>query len=163
PIPVRHLEVGLNVLEDWYRSIQSPILVTDEIKVDVDGWFAESGDGWRAVCASVPATWLTDLHARHKDKLFSANVRGYMPSRRTAQNINYGMEQTARQTPRRFWAFNNGVTALVLRFEPPATGARTLTINGIAIVNGAQTTGALSRSAGTGLKGASVMIRFVQC
>lgn len=158
-IEVRHLEVGRGLLNDWYESTQSPILVSDEISVPSSEWFSESGDGWNAICTSVPATWLQDLHARFGDKLFSANVRGYMPSRRSAQNINFGIETTARNSPGHFWAFNNGVTALVHRVD---TDGPQLQVSGLAIVNGAQTTGALSRVDRAYLRGARVMIRLVQ-
>jgi len=159
-LEVRHLEVGRGLLNDWYESTQSPILVADEFDVPADGWFTEGGDGWNAVCTSVPAVWLCDLFARFGDKLFSANVRGYMPSRRSAQNINFGIETTARSNPGHFWAFNNGVTALVHRVVRADT--EQLRVSGFAIVNGAQTTGALSRVDREHLAQAKVMIRLVQ-
>jgi hypothetical protein len=160
-IDVRSREIGRSTLDDWYRSTRSPILVSDELEVPATGWFRESGDGWNAVCTSVPAQWLHTLFKKYADRLFSANVRGYMPSRRSAQNINFGIEQTARSHPGRFWAFNNGVTALVNRIsadenDPP------LRIFGIAVVNGAQTTGALARVDSSSLGDARVLIRFVQ-
>jgi hypothetical protein len=164
-IPVRHLEVGIGRLSEWYQSIQNPILVSDELTVKVDGWFEEVGTDWTAVCASVPARWLTDLYEKYGDRLYSANVRGYMPSRRTAQNINFNMEQTARERPGYFWAFNNGITALVNDYDAPKSHRpdATLKLRGVAIVNGAQTTGALSRSRGPKLSEASVLTRFVRC
>ena len=160
-VEVRYLEVGRARLEEWYRSTKSVILVTDKLKVPTSTWVEERGDGWQAVLTSVPATWLSDLNHRYGDQLFSANVRGYMPSRRTAQNINYSMEQTARQQPGRFWAFNNGVTALVSDVSAKAN-KQELAITGISVVNGAQTTGALTKVDPADLKAARVMIRFVK-
>ena len=160
-IDVRSLEVGRATLDDWYLSTRSPILVTDEIEVPATSWFRESGDGWDAVCTSVPAKWLHALFGQYEDRLFSANVRGYMPSRRTAQNINFGIEQTARSQPGRFWAFNNGVTALVHGISAEENGA-SLRVSGIAVVNGAQTTGALARVDLSSLDEARVLIRFVR-
>ena len=158
---VRYLEVGRNLLDEWYRSSESPILVTDMIDVPTSAWVEERGDGWQAVLTSVPATWLRDLNHRYGDKLFSANVRGYMPSRRTAQNINYSMEQTARLQPARFWALYNGVTALVSVMSKERDKNR-LAVTGISVVNGAQTTGALAKVSQTELGPARVMIRFVK-
>ncbi|PSL57129.1 AIPR protein [Saccharothrix carnea] len=160
-IEARYLEVGRALLQEWYISTQSAILVSDDLEVPATGWFLEEGDGWKAVCTSVPAIWLHDLHKKHEDRLFSANVRGYMPSRRAAQNINFGIEKTASTQPGRFWAFNNGVTALVHKFEVDEERSL-LQLSGIAVVNGAQTTGALARVARAQLVGAKVMIRFVQ-
>jgi hypothetical protein len=160
---VSALEVGLSRLDEWYESVQNPILVADTIEVDVDGWFEEVGEDWTAVCVSVPATWLTGLHATYSDKLFSANVRGYMPSRKAAQNINHNIEETARAKAGRFWAYNNGVTALVHDYTAPQTDRRgKLQLKGIAIVNGAQTTGALSRSGSRSLTDAAVLARFIK-
>jgi AIPR protein len=161
-IDVRYLEVGRSVLDEWYRSTETPILVTEDLEVPSTDWYSESGDGWEAVCTSVPAAWLHDLYDRFGDKLFSANVRGYMPSRRTAQNINYGMEKTAKNAPGRFWAFNNGVTALVSGMQANGRRRKTLRVSGIAVVNGAQTTGALAKVDTRALEGANVMIRFVK-
>jgi hypothetical protein len=93
--------------------------------------------------------------------LFSANVRGYMPLRRSAQNINFGIEQTARSEPGHFWPFNNGVTALVHDIVSDKDH-RLLKLAGIAVVNGAQTTGSLGRVEPTLLEGARVLIRFVK-
>lgn len=160
-INVRALEVGSESLEDWYKSARNSILVTDEIVVPVDEWFSESGDGWGAVCTSVPASWLHMMFETYGDRLFSANVRGYMPRRRSAQNINFGIEKTARDQPGRFWAFNNGVTALVQNIEATKE-TQSLKVAGMAIVNGAQTTGSLGRVAREALGAARVLIRFVQ-
>src|ERR1035437_9563683 len=164
-VEVRALEVGLERLDEWYKSVQSPILVADDIEVPVDGWFEETGADWTAICASVPATWLTALHTAYGDRLFSANVRGYMPSRRTARNINHNMEATAKERPGHFWAYNNGITGLVHDYNAPhghEPGGK-LELHGLAIINGAQTTGALSRSDGPGLADAAVLARFVRC
>ena len=61
------------------------------------------------------------------EKLFSANIREYLGSRRTDKNINNGIKKTAQDQPSDFWAFNNGVTALVHDFK--ANGKK-ITIEG---------------------------------
>ena len=162
---VRGLEVGIERMTDWYQSTQHTILVADELEVAIDGWFEEVGPDWSAICVSVPAKWLSQLQEQYQDKLFSANVRGYMPSRKTSRNINFNIENTARESPGHFWAYNNGITALVIDYHLPS-GRRAsgqLRLNGIAIVNGAQTTGALHRSNSPDLGEASVLARFVKC
>jgi hypothetical protein len=162
-LTVGALEVGRTRLDEWYAAVQSPILVADAVEVEIDGWFEEVGEDWTAVCASIPARWLTELHSTYGDKLFSANVRGYMPSRRTAQNINHSIEETARQKPGRFWAYNNGVTALVHDYTTPLRNSRgRLRLSGIAIVNGAQTTGALSQSGSGAIDEIAVLGRFIK-
>jgi hypothetical protein len=164
-VEVRALEVGITRLGEWYQSVQSPILVADDIEIAIDGWFEETGADWTAICASVPATWLTALHQTYGDRLFSANVRGYMPSRRTARNINHNMETTAKEQPGQFWAFNNGITGLVHDYDAPPRHlpGEKLVLHGLAIINGAQTTGALSRASGPTLRDAAVLARFIRC
>jgi hypothetical protein len=109
----------------------------------------------------VPAAWLHELHDRHGDQLFSANVRGPIPSRRSRNNINYSIEVTAKESPEQFWAYNNGITALVndATFDSESHEVR---ISGIAIVNGAQTTGALGRVPKDDLGQVHVLARFVK-
>ncbi|MGI8576280.1 MAG: AIPR family protein [Egibacteraceae bacterium] len=160
-VEVRALQVSRDRLEAWYRSTSTAILVTDEFVVPAkSGWFNESGAGWSAICTSVSAAWLHELHAKYSDELFSANVRGPIPSRRSRSNINFSIGETAKEHPQRFWAYNNGITALVNHFE--ADGDGEFKISGIAIVNGAQTTGALARVPIGELAQVDVLARFVK-
>jgi len=70
--------------------------------------------------------------------------------------------ETIDQQPNNFWAYNNGITALVNNYEVEKTDSReNLSISGITIINGAQTTGAISNI--SALKDAWVPIRFIVC
>jgi hypothetical protein len=160
-------EVGRATLDGWYRASQVPILVTDEFDIPISGGFREIGDKWQAFCTSVPAAWLGGLFASRSTNLFSANVRDYLGSRRSDRNINHNIKETAKSLPQRFWAYNNGLTALVndYRIEQLADGDH-LVLSGMSIVNGAQTTGALGSVAAEGteaLAEAKVLARFVKC
>ena len=157
-------EVGRELLERWYNASQVAILVTEDLEVDVDGGFEEEGDRWAAFCTSVPATWLVATFQRFGTDLFSANVRDYLGSINSDANINNNIKKTASELPARFFAYNNGLTALVNEFEIPGAD-RKLRLSGMSIVNGAQTTGALSSSnADPGaLDQARVLARFVKC
>jgi hypothetical protein len=154
-------EVGRETLEDWYQGSQTPILVTDDFDLAIDGYFEEDGDNWSAICTSVEATWLHDQFARFGERVFSANVRGYLGSTRSQKNINNGIKDTAQRAPRKLWAFNNGVTALVHSYE--SRDGRTLSISGLAIVNGAQTTGAIGSVDRAAVEGGRVLARFIRC
>ncbi len=138
------LEVGKQRLEEWYSETLSPILVNDEIDFDIVGGFSLTEGDWSAYVTTVPATTLHKLYKRHTTRLFSANVRDYLGSRDKDANINNGIKTSARDTPRNFWVFNNGITVLTHSFEPRTVrGKRKLVALGVSIVNGAQTTGAL--------------------
>jgi AIPR protein len=105
-----------------------------------------------------PGLLATKQLGRYKQKLFSANVRGYLGSKRSQSNINNGIRETLLRSPSRFWAYNNGITVLVHDFS------RTnwfILATGLAVVNGAQTTGAIG-SLPTNAEG-RILARFIKC
>ena len=143
-ISISSLEVGNEKLEDWYRETLSPILVNDVIKIDIKSGFELKAGNWKSYVTAIPAKVLYRLYKTHKTRLFSANVRDYLGSRKSDTNINYGIKQTAQTSPNDFWVFNNGITVLTHSFEERLVGGRRqLVVRGISIVNGAQTTGAI--------------------
>ncbi len=137
---VRATEIGLSILDEWYKAANIVILVTNEYKVHTPGGYTVKSNDWEAFATAVPAQWLYELYKSHKTKLLSANVRDYLGSRKSDSNINPGIKQSALNESANFWAFNNGITAIVNDFSYKEN---TLTITGISIVNGAQTTGAI--------------------
>jgi hypothetical protein len=155
---VTALEVGRNTLDQFYHSTQVPILVTEAFDIPASGGFWAKGDKWEAYSTSVPIGWLHDLFKKYKSQLFSANVRGYLGSRRSDRNINHNIKQTATDAPERFWAYNNGITALVNEIK---TDDNHVKIVGITIVNGAQTTGSVGSLDKP--KSGHVPARFVKC
>jgi hypothetical protein len=160
-VSVTATEVGRKTLSDRYEGSRTPILVGNEFSIPVSGAFTETGENWSALCASIPASWLRDQFFVHKERLFSANIRGYLGSTRSQSNINNGIQATAREKPGRFWAYNNGITALVHSFE--YSGGDSVEITGIAIVNGAQTTGALGSTDSEKMEDIKLLARFIKC
>jgi hypothetical protein len=156
------IELGQERLNELYRALESPILVDDEFEIKVPGGYEIQGTEWNAFVTSIPAQWLRDLHRKYKSNLFSANVRDYLGSRRSDRNINNGIKQTAQRQPQDFWAFNNGITALVHSMDYQEHDGK-LTITGLSIVNGAQTTGALGTLPHSPSIEAMVPARFVRC
>lgn len=153
-------EVGAQTLTSWYNDSLSPILVADKFSVKVPEAFTVDADEWSALVTTIPAAFLYRVYKRHKTKLFSANVRDYLGSRRSDQNINHGIKATAEDDPSNFWVFNNGLTALVNNFVyERAKGL--LSIEGLSIVNGAQTTGAIGSLKRTPVD-VQVPIRFIR-
>ncbi len=152
-------EIGRESMHRLYQSTQVAIEVTEGLSVPLEGCFEEDGEDWSAVCCSVPGVWLKDLFDTYSDRLFSANVRGYLGSKKSDKNINNGIKETAASEPDDFWAYNNGITALVNNYRVADSN---LTVDGIAIVNGAQTTGSIASSPAD-LTQVRVMARFVKC
>lgn len=156
-------EIGREHLEDWYNDTLSPILVSDIIEIEIEGGFEVKGDNWRAYVAPIPARVLSSLYRKHKSKLFSANVRDYLGSRRSDANINNGIKKSAETSPGDFWVYNNGITVLVNSYELVEKSKKVkLKIKGISIVNGAQTTGAIGSLSKLPDPKVMVPARFVQ-
>lgn len=155
------LEVGNETIEKWYNASIKQITVTDTIAVETKNvGFELSGDKWRAYVTAVSAKWLKKIYVTYSDDLFSGNPRTYLGSGKKKNKINLGIMETIDQQPNNFWAYNNGVTALVNNYFSPEDGEK-LSISGITIINGAQTTGAISSV--EKLKDAWVPIRFIVC
>lgn len=156
------LEVGENQLEEWYKGLTIPILVTDKIKIENCTGFKTSGTDWKAITSVIPATTIYDLYKTHKTHLFSANVRDYLGSRKSDSNINNGIKNTAENEPKNFFVYNNGITALVNEFSYSKT-KKEIKIEGISIVNGAQTTGAIGSLSKSPKKELLIPIKFIKC
>ncbi|MGC4750048.1 AIPR family protein [Micromonospora sp. DT201] len=162
-------EIGTATLAEMYRRTQVPIIVSEKLTLPVAGGFEVTGDSWRAYCTSVPGVWLRKLWMKHQADLMSPNIRGYLGVMRTDRNINNGIKTTAKTLPERFWIYNNGLTVLVNNYvvnEDAASGRQILTLSGVGVINGAQTTGSigtLSDSDATELDRMQVMVRFVSC
>jgi len=163
-IPVHCLEVGQDQFAEWYSDTQSPILVNDAIEVIVDGGFEEKGNEWDAYVTSIPLQFLRSQYLKHSTKLFSANVRDYLGSISSENNVNNGIRKTAEADALNFWPYNNGLTILVNEIDPKKlkNGRIKLNISGISIVNGAQTTGAIGTLRSAPPKEAKVSARFIR-
>ncbi|MCZ4304137.1 AIPR family protein [Zoogloeaceae bacterium G21618-S1] len=156
-------EIGRDKIESWYLETLSPILVNEEIKIDIESGFSIKTENWNAYVTAIPARVLHRLYAKNKTRLFSANVRDYLGSRNSDVNINSGIKRTAQSSPEDFWVFNNGITVLTHHFEEiVGKSRRQLLVRGISIVNGAQTTGAIGSLPKSPDLSALVPARFVQ-
>lgn len=160
---VQATEVGQQTLEEWYQASLTPILVTETFSIKVSGGYEIRSEDWSAYATAVPAYWLYEAYKDHGAKLFSANIRDYLGSRRSDRNINNGIKETAKSDPDHFWVYNNGLTGLVNDFHIEGGNPKTLVIKGLSIVNGAQTTGAIGSLPNPPNDEAMVPARFVKC
>lgn len=154
------VQVSADELDNWWARRSAQILIEDLVEVPATEIVWESGPDWRAALTSVQGRWLKELHDRYTPNLlFAGNVRDFLGAGPSRSRINHGIVTTARTRPSDFWAFNNGVTALTKGFVEGPDGS--LSIQGITIVNGAQTTGAISSIDPP--ESLRVPIRFVAC
>jgi hypothetical protein len=96
------------------------------------------------IAASTVAQW----HSDHGSRLFSQNLRQIIDK----SEINEEIARTLRDTPEFFWCLNNGITALADNVKKTLQGGDSRQIghfqcDGLSIVNGAQTVGAIARAA----------------
>jgi hypothetical protein len=160
-IQVTARELGNSKIEHLFATQESHIDVKDQIELPSKVLFTESGPKWDASVASVPGLWLHNLYAEYQDRLFSANYRGFLGISRR-RRINTGIRQSAETKPEDFWVFNNGITLLTLGKKETKSG---LTLTGISIINGAQTTGSIGSidTVRHDLKDVKVLCRVIQC
>jgi hypothetical protein len=151
-------------LNRFYMQAERTVIVTDKIVTTVPDAIEIKEKDWTSVVTTVQGSWLHELYHRYKTDLFSANLRGYLGSRESDANINNGIKTTAHGQPKNFYVYNNGITALVLNYElgKRSKSGRKLTISGISIVNGAQTTGSIASLDEIPSSDLQVAIRFVK-
>ncbi|MBB3982089.1 hypothetical protein GGR44_001748 [Sphingobium fontiphilum] len=151
-------------LERLYNQAERTVIVTDVIETMIPAAVEVAGSEWSSIMTTVKGEWLNQLYHKYKTDLFSANLRGYLGSRDSDSNINNGIKTTALAEPGNFYVYNNGITALVLDYKIGKRGrnGQKLTITGLSIVNGAQTTGSLSSISQTMDPSLQVAMRFVK-
>jgi hypothetical protein len=159
-VTVTALEIGLPRLQHLYNSLTKQIVVEKKISFPVRGTLKETGDGWEAVQTTIDGLILHDLWREHKDDLFSANIRGFLDMLSRKTSVNRGILDTVTRVPKRFWAFNNGVTILTKSF---AVENGAVVANGVSVINGAQTTGVLGNAPREQAAACRLPCRFIKC
>ena len=94
--------------------------------------------------AAIPGEALRFVYEKYGPRLLEANVRSFLSVK--AKGVNAGIQNTLRNDPGRFMAFNNGIVLVadeirLLRAEDGSPGIAWL--RGMQIVNGGQTTASL--------------------
>ncbi|AJK50217.1 AIPR family protein [Burkholderia plantarii] len=104
----------------------------------------DAGEYGRAWIGNVPAKELIRLHRTYSNQLFAGNVRLFLGSRKGG--INEQIIKTATETPGLFWALNNGVSIIADTATPQKQKTNCLVLRRFSIVNGCQTTNALTQA-----------------
>lgn len=160
---ISHREFGKNNIEKLFRSTKVPIKIEEEILLPAGQGFTIESTKHTSFVTYVTGDWLKRQFDSYGTDLFSANIREYLGSRKSKENINNEIKETARNHSKEFFAYNNGITAIVndLNFAKFDSEKKVI-LKGMAIVNGAQTTGALSSSASEKLGEIQILARFVK-
>lgn len=93
--------------------------------------------------AVLPARVLADIFEEHGSLLLESNVRTFLSARGA---VNRGIQETLRDAPDRFLAYNNGLTttAVSVQLNGGVGNSRIMSIKGWQIVNGGQTTASIA-------------------
>lgn len=120
---------------------------------------------YAAFYGEIDAPQIAEWWLQHERRLFAKNLRTFIGS----TDVNEALAETLRTCPENFWYFNNGITILckTIRKKPMGGSDRAVgsfVCDGISIVNGAQTVGAIggaSNSHPEQLSKASAAIRLI--
>lgn len=161
-IEVSGYELGIEKIESLFTTKNSQIAVSDDIEIPCGETISQNGEGWKAVQFSANGSWLRALYDKYDTDLYSANYRGFLGIKR--QKINVKIKATAESKPKNFWAFNNGITMLTNKVK--SVEKDKILIQGVSIINGAQTTGSLfsiEQHKEDVLSKVQVMCRVIEC
>jgi hypothetical protein len=155
-------ELGFETLSKLFDAIDKDILVVNTVHFDVkDGCYKTKGPNWSSLATRVNGAAIHDLFNSHGDRRFSANIRSYLGVlKRKKGNINADIRNTVMGQPQNFWVFNNGITILTNDFH---VSSHKLTVKGVSVINGAQTTGVLGECLRDDAAKTMVPCRFIKC
>lgn len=160
-ILIKSYELGRHKLDELYATRESHIEVMEDVNFPSAIGIAQSGRTWKAGVATVSGTWVHALFHKYGDKLYSANYRGFLGADRR-KRVNSGIRESAERTSTDFWAFNNGITILTTGI---VEDKGTITLKGISVINGAQTTGSIGSvdASRTSLADVKLLCRIIEC
>ncbi|MBU1690640.1 MAG: AIPR family protein [Gammaproteobacteria bacterium] len=123
----------------------------EEISVDFEEMFgsklvclpADDGEGdIRCFMAVIPGNWLSQIYDKYGGRLLEQNVRTFLQVR---GKVNKGIRKTILEEPRRFFPYNNGISATAEEIVEERQGGITYvsSLKNLQIVNGGQTTASI--------------------
>lgn len=100
---------------------------------------------YQCLMTSIPGAMLAELYDKHGSKLLQRNVRAFLQNK---SKVNKEIGRTVRENPKRFLAYNNGISATATQVTLSESEGRSsiLTLHNLQIVNGGQTTASLHHS-----------------
>lgn len=104
-----------------------------------------STDQYRSYLGVIPGSVLADIYDKYGSKLLEGNVRSFLS---TKVAVNKKIRATILNTPKMFFAFNNGIsaTALNIQVENTDQGQYITFARDFQIINGGQTTASISNA-----------------
>jgi len=111
----------------------------EQVPIEVVGSILRSPTDPRAIIFTINGKTLANLFFTYGTRLFQRNIRYYLTPR--AKSINSQIQETASSIDesKLFWYYNNGVTIVCKKFHI-AGNEKVVSLDGMQIINGAQTT-----------------------
>lgn len=122
---------SIDFVRDFGQSL--PCLVTPK-----------ADDGIQVLLASIPGEILAEIYKTHRGRLLERNVRSFL---QFAGKVNQGIRDTVLNSPDRFLAYNNGISATAASVDLEQIGqglARIRSVHDFQVVNGGQTTASIA-------------------
>lgn len=137
-------EITANEIYSFFAKGQE----SEEISLDdimLSNW-GKISDPYAAYYGTVSAATIGKWYEEYGNRLFAKNIRFYKGS----TSVNEGMEKVLKQEPEKFVYYNNGIKILckaVHRKAKESTSNDTglFELDGVSLVNGAQTTGTIGK------------------
>lgn len=145
-----------------YHNVVADIEVVPKYAEDEQG--SENDDAlpeniitYTSYLAVVPGQVLNDLYLTYGARLLEGNVRSFLSVR---GKVNKGIQNTIKNYPEMFFAYNNGIaaTATEIDTEMTANGPIITRIKDLQIVNGGQTTASIANTLLTARKDETIDI-----
>lgn len=147
----------ITVLADYLDGVAPPVPMI-ELRVDSPQEQFDSKTGVSSWIFSANGWQMGQLVEQYGVKLFARNIRGYLGE----TNINKEIRRTLRKDPSSFWYLNNGITIVCDdALLETASGRGRLNLSNPQIINGQQTTYALSAEP-KGAQRAEVSVRVIR-
>lgn len=119
---------------------------SDNITLD-DVLLSKWGDvdfPYKALYGTLPVSAIGEWYCQYGNRLFAKNIRYYKGS----TEVNQGIKDVLRNEPDKFFYYNNGIKILCKKIKKKAAYSTSreiglFSLEGVSLVNGAQTTGAI--------------------
>ena len=137
--------------EDAVADIEIPVKYDGDASEEEESDKPENLVTYSSYLAVVPGRILNDLYLEYGSKLLEGNVRSFLSVR---GKVNKGIQNTIKNYPEMFFAYNNGIAATATEIETEMTpdGLLITKIKDLQIVNGGQTTASIANTVLTAKK-----------
>lgn len=157
-------DIALNDVYDFLASGQKEDLTIEGVVLK--SWGMLEVSGFKSYYSAIDAKDVGIWYQKYGNKLFAKNIRYY----RGSTEVNEGMKDLLINTPERFYCCNNGIKILCKKVTQSLFGSSdrdcvVFKLEGVSIINGAQTTGVLGamyKEDSSSLSKAKILVQIIE-